>query len=122
MVQRMVPPGQEVILGARRDPNFGPVVLFGLGGVFSELFKDIVIRLAPINQLQVKKMVRQVNFFPVLEGSRGKPSLDINLIEECLLKLSDLITSHEEIEEVDINPLIVYSQNGYIVDARIILA
>lgn len=122
MVQRMVPPGQEVILGARRDPNFGPVVLFGLGGVFSELFKDIVIRLAPINQLQVKKMVRQVNFFPVLEGSRGKPSLDINLIEECLLKLSDLITSHEEIEEVDINPLIVYPQNGYIVDARIILA
>ena len=122
MVQKMVPPGQEVILGARRDPNFGPVVLFGLGGVLSELFKDIVIRLAPINHSQVKKMVRQVKFLPVLYGIRGGPCLDINLIEECLLKLSDLITSHEEIEEVDINPLIVYPKNGYIVDARIILA
>ncbi len=122
MVQKMVPPGQEVILGARRDPIFGPIVLFGLGGIFSELFKDVIIYLAPINQSQVKKMVRQAKFFPVLNGSRGQPCLDINLIEECLLKLSDLITSHREIEEVDINPLIVYPKKGYIVDARIILA
>ncbi len=122
MVQKMVPPGQEVILGARRDPDFGPVVLFGLGGVFSELFEDIVIRLAPINQSQVKKMVRQVKFLPVLYGVRGGPCLDVDFIEECLLKLSDLITSHEEIEEVDINPLIVYPENGYVVDARVILA
>lgn len=122
IVQKMVPPGQEVILGARRDPNFGPVVLFGLGGIFSELFEGMVIHLAPINRRQSKEMVRQAKFLPVLQGTRGEPSLDINLIEECLLKLSDLITTYEQIEEIDINPLIVYSQSGYVVDARIILA
>lgn len=122
MVQKMVPPGQELILGARRDSNFGPVVLFGLGGIFSELFKDFVIDLAPLNPAQVKKMVRQAKFFPILNGSKGQPCLDIDFIEKCLLKLSGLITSHKEIEEVDINPLIVYPKKGYIVDARIILA
>lgn len=122
MVQKMVPPGQELILGARRDPNFGPVVVFGLGGIFSELFKEVVIDLAPLNPSQGKKMVRQSKFFPVLNGSKGQPCLDIDFIEKCLLKLSGLITSHREIEEVDINPLIVYPSKGYIVDARIILA
>jgi len=122
IVQKMVPPGQEVILGARRDPNFGPVVLFGLGGIFSELFENVVIHLAPINRPQIKKMMRQAKFFPILNGTRGKHRLDINLIEACLLRLSDLITNHEEIDEVDLNPLIVYPKNGYIVDAKIVLS
>jgi acetyltransferase len=121
VIQKMIPAAQEVILGARRDPNLGPVVAFGLGGIFTELFRDIVIRLAPLNRSQVKRMITQLKIFPLLTKTGQNQGVDLKQVEECLLKVSDLITSYEEIVELDINPLILSSYGNSIVDARIIL-
>ena len=121
VIQKMVPAGQEVILGARRDPNFGPVVVFGLGGIFTEVFKDVAIRLAPLDELRAREMIKQVKSIPAFTGTDKKGRVDFKLIEECLLKVSDLIMTQEKIAELDINPLILYPHGGHIVDARIIL-
>lgn len=121
LIQKMVPSGLEVILGARRDPSFGPVLILGLGGVFTEAFGDVAISLAPIDELRANEMVKRVKFFSTLTATNSTPGLDLKMIEKCLIKVSDLITAHQEIAELDINPLIVHSDGAHIVDARIIL-
>ncbi|MGD9344831.1 MAG: acetate--CoA ligase family protein [Candidatus Aminicenantes bacterium] len=123
IVERMVPPGKEVILGMNRDPQFGPILMFGLGGTYVEALEDVTFRLAPIRELTASIMIRKTKTHKILDGVRGEPVYDFQSIEECLKRLSQLVTDFEDIKELDINPLIVYEKGKgcLIVDARIIL-
>ncbi|HUU58791.1 MAG TPA: acetate--CoA ligase family protein, partial [Phycisphaerae bacterium] len=121
MIRRMIPAGHEVILGAKRDAVFGPTVMFGLGGLFVEIFKDVTFALAPIGEGLASRMVREVRAFRLLEGARGTPPADIVGIEQCLRRLGQLVTDFERISELDINPLIVgpAEQGSWVADVRI---
>lgn len=116
--------GLEVILGASRDPKFGPICMFGLGGVFVEALKDVTFRLAPMWQSSAENMVRSIKSYQVLKGIRGNPPSDIKAVTLCLLRLSEMVSNHPEIKELDINPLIVYpeGQGCVVADSRIILS
>ncbi len=122
-VSRMIVSGEEVILGIKRDPAFGPVLMFGLGGVYVEVFRDVSFRIAPIDGLIADAMIKEIKSFKILEGIRGKPKRDISAIKACLLRLSQLALDFPQISELDINPLIVLDeQKGcFVADARIML-
>jgi len=124
IVERMVPPGKEIILGMNRDPQFGPILMFGLGGTYVEALEDVTFRLAPIRELTASIMIRKTKTHKILDGFRGEPVYDFHAIEECLKRLSQLVTDFADIKELDINPLIVYEKGKgcLIVDARIILS
>lgn len=121
IVRRMIPQGHEVILGAKRDPVFGPTIMFGLGGLFVEIFKDVTFALAPVTAGGAARMVRQVKSFKVLEGARGTPPADVRGIENCLMRLSQLVVDFPRIAEMDINPLIVgaVEAGSHVADVRI---
>jgi acetyltransferase len=123
LVQRMAGEGDEVILGMKRDPAFGPVVMFGLGGLFVEIFRDVAFRIAPIPPELVRDMMREVRAFPILDGARGRPHRDTDAVATCLQRLSQLVVDCPQIQELDINPLIVHNRgNGCAVtDARILV-
>ena len=124
IAQRMARKGVEVILGAARDPKFGPICMFGLGGVFIEAFQDVSFRLAPMWEASAERMIKSVKAYKILQGFRGYPPADIEAIKDCLLRLSQMVDEHPEIMELDINPLIVYEEGkGCVVaDSRILLA
>ena len=105
-IQTMVR-GREVILGVSRDPQFGPLLMFGLGGVYVEILKDVSFRVAPITQLDAVDMIQEIRSYPLLAGVRGEKTADIQAIVECLLRLSQLVTDFPQIVELDINPLMV---------------
>ena len=117
----MIPDGHEVILGAKHDAVFGPTLMFGLGGLFVEVFRDVTFALAPIRAAAATRMVREVKAHRLLEGARGTPPADIAQIEQCLLRLSRLVTDFPRIMELDINPLIVGppEQGANVADVRI---
>lgn len=123
LVQRMADPGEEVILGANRYPLFGPLIMFGIGGIFVEVFEDVEFRLAPILRNEAHRMISSIKGYKLLKGFRGRPETDLMEIEKCLVSLSDMVMNHPEIAELDINPLRVYAKgNGTaVVDCRIIL-
>jgi acetate---CoA ligase (ADP-forming) len=123
LVEQMAGKGVEVILGASRDPRFGPLMMFGLGGTLVEVLKDVSFRLAPMWQISAERMVRQIRSFKVLDGFRGNPPSDIGAIVDTLLRLSAMVCNHPEISELDINPLIVYArgQGCSVADSRIML-
>jgi acetyltransferase len=121
LVEEMAEKGVEVILGANRDPMFGPLCMFGLGGTLVELMKDVTFRLAPMWEASAERMIRQIKGFKALQGLRGKPPVDLDAIEECLLRLSQLTTDHREIIELDINPLIAQTEGCVVADSRILL-
>src|SRR5438128_2095087 len=106
----MVPLGQEVILGAKRDPVFGPLLMFGLGGINVEVLHDIVFRLAPLSLKEAIHMTAHIQAAALLRGWRGNPALDVESIAQNLVRLSDLMINHPEIMEVDINPLVVQAK------------
>jgi acetyltransferase len=122
-IQKMIKGGEEVILGVKRDPSFGPVIMFGLGGIFVEIFKDVRFRVAPIGPATAAEMVREIRAFRMLAGARGKAKRDIASIEECIQRLSALALDCPEIAELDINPLIVRDEGSgsSVADARILL-
>jgi sulfhydrogenase subunit beta (sulfur reductase) len=120
LVQEMAPPGKEVILGMKRDPHFGPIIMFGIGGVYVEALHDVTFRLAPIRELSARDMIRSIRAIGLLEGIRGEPASDTEAIAECLMRLSQMVMEHPEIAEMDINPLVVYPKGAKIIDARII--
>jgi acetyltransferase len=122
-VEEMARPGQEVILGMSRDDQFGPILMFGLGGIYVEALEDVSFRLAPIREYSAITMIRKTKAHRILDGFRGGPVYDIEAIADCLKRLSQLVMDFEEIKELDINPLVVYEKGkgGRIVDARIIL-
>lgn len=123
LIEEMAGKGVEVILGASRDPRFGPLMMFGLGGTLVEVLKDVSFRLAPMWQISAERMVRQIRSFKVLDGFRGNPPADLEAIVEALLRLSAMVCNHPEISELDINPLIVHvrGQGCVVADSRIML-
>ncbi len=122
-ISRMILSGEEVILGIKRDPSFGPVIMFGLGGLYVEIFKDVSFRVAPIDETIADSMIKQIKSYKILSGIRGKVPRDIEAIKVCLMRLSQLALECPQIEELDINPLIVLEENKgcHVADARIIL-
>jgi acetyltransferase len=123
-VQEMIAEGKEVILGMSRDPQFGPLVMFGLGGIYVEVLKDVVFRVAPFGEREANNMLREIRAFPLLGGVRGERATDINAIVEALLRLSQLVTDFPEIVEMDINPLKAgaVGAGAVAIDARITIA
>jgi acetyltransferase len=123
LIQQMANPGEEVILGANRYPVFGPLLMFGVGGKFVEVFQDVEFRLAPIGRNEARRMTRSIKGYKLLQGFRGKPKADIETIEKSLVSLSDMVINHPEIAELDINPLLVHQEGrgATVADCRIIL-
>ena len=120
-VQRMAPPGIEVIIGMSRDPTFGPILMFGLGGIFVEILKDVSFRIVPLTRRDAHEMIREVSGYPLLEGYRGQESVGVLYLEKLLLKVSRFVGENSEIKELDINPIFAYSDGAVAVDARVIL-
>lgn len=122
-VQRMVPAGTELIVGARRDPQFGQVIMFGLGGIFVEAMADVAFRVAPIGPTDAAEMIREVKAYKVLRGLRGHAPADLDAIAGCLLRVSALLSDFPEIEELDINPLVAWGPGEGVMalDCRIVL-
>ena len=120
-VQKSAPPGVEVIMGMFKDAQFGPVLMFGLGGIFVEALKDISFRIVPLTKKDAACLIREIKAFPLLEGYRGRDPLDIFGLEDALLKLSAFVEKYPEIKELDLNPIVVYPDGYIAVDARIIL-
>ena len=121
-VQPMAKPGIEIIMGMTMDAQFGPVLMFGLGGVLVEVLKDVAFRVVPITARDAQQMVRDIQGFPVLEGYRGQEPADLPALEELLLKLSQFVEAHPDVAELDLNPVFAYPQGAVAVDARIVLA
>jgi len=121
LVQEMAPSSTEVIVGAIKDPQFGPAIMFGLGGVFVEVLKDVTFRVAPIDEDDACEMINGVKAYPLLKGYRNTPSADTEAITKILLNTSRMVTDHMQIKELDLNPVIVYEKGAKTVDARIIL-
>lgn len=124
LVQKMLRAGKEIILGMTRDERFGPLLMFGLGGIYTEALRDVAFRLAPIRENVADEMIRDIRSYRLLEGVRGERPSDLAAVAECLLRLSQLVTEHPRIRELDINPLIVYprGEGAMVADARIILS
>jgi acyl-CoA synthetase (NDP forming) len=120
-VQKMAKSGAEVIMGMSKDAQFGPVLMFGLGGVFVEVLKDVAFRIVPLVRRDASQMIREIKGYPVLEGYRGQEPANITILEDLLLKLSDFIDKTPEIKELDLNPILAYSDGAVAVDARVIL-
>ncbi len=120
-LQRMAESGRELIMGVSRDPEFGPLLMFGMGGIYVEVLKDVSFRIQPLTDLDAGEMVRSIRGFPILEGVRGEAGVDIPLVEEALQRISRLIADHPEIGELDVNPWIAYPDGGVAVDSRISL-
>ncbi len=121
LVQEMAPSSTEVIVGSIKDAQFGPALMFGLGGVFVEVLKDVTFRIAPITEADAREMITEVKGYPILKGYRGQPPADIDAIVKILMNTSRLIIDHAEIKELDLNPIMVYDKGAKTVDARIIL-
>ncbi|MFL7795154.1 MAG: acetate--CoA ligase family protein [Anaerolineae bacterium] len=121
LVQRMFPGGREVILGGKRDPSFGPVVMFGSGGIHAEVFEDIVFRLAPLTRDVASEMISEVRGFRLLRGVRGDRPADVEAVVEVLLELSRLMVECPEVDEIDVNPVLVFEEGAMAVDARAVV-
>jgi acyl-CoA synthetase (NDP forming) len=121
-VQGMAKPGIEVIMGMIKDPSFGPVIMFGLGGVFVEVLQDVAFRIVPIEKSDAEEMINEIKGRKLLEGYRGQEPADVACLQQMLLKLSDFVNTTPEIEEIDMNPVFAYKDGAVVVDARIILS
>lgn len=120
LVQEMAS-GTEVIIGGKRDPTFGPVLLFGLGGIFVEVMKDFSLRVCPISASDADEMVREIKGYKILSGFRDAKPVKIPAIKDCLLKTSKLMMHEDNVKELDINPLIVNEREIKAVDARVVI-
>lgn len=120
-VQKMARPGVEVIIGMSKDAQFGPVLMFGLGGIWVEILKDVSFRIVPLTKRDAREMIREIKGYPLLEGYRGQPPVDVSNLEELLLKVSDFVERYPEVKELDLNPIFAYSDGAVAVDARLVL-
>jgi acetate---CoA ligase (ADP-forming) subunit beta len=120
-VQKMSPPGTEVIMGMSRDAQFGPVLMFGLGGILVEILKDVSFRIVPLTQRDAREMIREIKGYPLLTGFRGMAAVDVAKLEDMLLKISALMEHTHEIKELDLNPVFAYADDVITADARVIL-
>ena len=120
-VQKMARPGTELIIGMNKDEQFGPVIMFGLGGIFVEILKDVSFRLVPLTPGDAAEMVAEIKGFRLLQGFRGQEPVNISLLEDLIVKISEFIDKNPQIKELDLNPVFGYRDSLAIVDARIIL-
>jgi acetyltransferase len=124
LVQEYVRGGREIIVGMMRDPNYGPLLMFGLGGVYVETFKDVVFRVPPLTNLDAREMIRQIRGYRLLEGVRGEAAVDLNALAETLQRFGQLVEDLRGLEEIEINPLLVFPEAAAFraVDARVRLS
>jgi len=122
MIEEMIHPSIEVVIGGIVDNQFGPAVMFGVGGIFTEVYDDVVFRVAPIDRIDALNMIRGLRGSKILEGTRGEPPADINSIVDVLTRVSNLILEHRAINQLDLNPVIVFPKGVYAVDSRMIIA
>ena len=120
-VQKMARPGVEVIMGMSKDAQFGPVLMFGLGGILVEILKDVSFRIVPLTKRDARAMIREIKGYPLLEGYRGQEPVDVANLEELILKVSSFAEQHPEVKELDLNPVFAYSNGAVAADARIVL-
>jgi acetyltransferase len=121
LVSPMAAEGVEVIIGTKYDDQFGPVIMYGLGGIMVEILKDVSFRVLPITPPEARKMIEETKSYPILNGARGRPPLDQKSLRKLLLLCSEIVEAYPEIEEMDLNPVKVHETGISIVDARIIL-
>ncbi len=121
LVQKMAPASTEVIVGGLKDPQFGQTLMFGLGGIFVEVLKDVTFRIAPIEEEDAREMIKEIKAYPILKGYRNQPPADEGAIIKILLQASELIMDNPEINQMDLNPIMVYQKGASVVDARMIL-
>jgi acetyltransferase len=121
LVSPMAAKGVEIIIGTKYDDQFGPVIMYGLGGILVEIIKDVSFRVLPITRTAARRMIEQTKSFPILNGARGKPPLDQKAIRKLLMLCSEIVEAYPDIEEMDLNPVIVHEKGLSIVDARVIL-
>jgi acetyltransferase len=121
LVQEMAPQGRETIVGSLYDPQFGPCIMFGLGGIFVEVLKDVVFRLAPISREEAKEMMTEIKGYPILKGVRGESAVDFDALADAVSRISQLVSDFPEIKEIDANPIFAYEKSYMVADARIIL-
>jgi len=120
-VQKMIGPGTEVIIGLARDPQFGPMLMFGLGGILVEVLKDVSFKIVPLTGIDARDMLGEIKGYPLLKGFRGSAPVNQEALVEVLVNLSKFIEQHPEIEEMDINPLFASSEGVIAADARMVL-
>lgn len=121
-VQHQAESGIEVIIGATTDPQFGPMVMFGLGGVFVEVLKDVAFSIVPLEPRDAAEMIREIKGLPILQGARGAQPADLAALEAMIMKVSEFMAAHPEVAELDLNPVFAYPKGAIAVDARIVLA
>ncbi len=121
VIYPMLRGGHEVLMGLSRDPQFGPVVMFGLGGIYTEVWRDVALRIAPIDRAEAEEMIREIRSYPLLTGVRGQPACDIGALADLLVTFSCLPFHYTEVAEVDLNPVFVFSHGVVVGDVRIIL-
>ncbi len=121
LLQKQLPEATHLIVGGIHDEQFGPVAMFGMGGVLVELYKDVSFRIAPVTEEEALEMIREIKAYPVLSGYRGSKSIDINQIVKTIINISKLISNISIMQEVELNPLLVYENNVMAVDAKVIL-
>jgi len=120
-VQKMARPGVEVIIGMTKDAQFGPVLMFGLGGILVEVLKDVSFRIVPLTKRDGREMIKEIKGYPILEGYRGQEPADVPFLEGLLVKVSDFVDKNPEIKELDLNPIFAYKDGAVAVDARVVL-
>jgi len=121
LIMEMAPQGTEVIVGAIKDPQFGATIMFGLGGIFVEVLKDVTFKIAPVTLDEAKEMITSLKAAALLKGYRNTPAADIDALAQIIVNVSNLLTEHPEIAELDLNPVLAYAKGTNTVDARIIL-
>jgi acetate---CoA ligase (ADP-forming) subunit beta len=121
VVEKMLPPSIELIVGGIKDSQFGPCVMFGMGGIFAEVYDDVAFRVAPLDEIDISILIDEIKGSKILKGFRGKPPMDRDSIEKILLNVSSLMIKHNEITQLDLNPVIVYPDSAIAADSRIVL-
>ena len=121
LVEKMMPPSTEVIVGGIRDKQFGPSVMFGIGGIFAEAYDDVTFRIAPIDRIDALNMIHELRGARILEGMRGRTPLDLDAVTNILACVSNMMCEHDAITQLDLNPVILYPDGACAVDSHIIL-
>ena len=121
LIEKMMPPSTEVIVGGIHDSQFGASLMFGMGGIFTEVYKDVAFRIAPIDKIDALNLIHELRGSKILEGIRGQPASDLDALVDVLINASFLISQHSAINQLDLNPVIVYPDGVCAVDTRIVL-
>jgi acyl-CoA synthetase (NDP forming) len=122
LIEKMMPSSTEVIVGGIRDSQFGPSVMFGMGGIFTEVYKDVAFRVAPIDKIDALNLIQELRGSKILEGIRGQPAADLDALVDVLIDVSSLMSQHSAISQLDLNPVIAYHDGVCAVDTRIVLS